>query len=309
MFTVQPWQVLGPSSGDRRLRLAQFWLAAPEDQLEVLWRGPIGEASRQAVRELAPSTRFPAEQMQLRDQLNASLRQSLVGPGVLQIWLATFLFSPPGLFAIQGPERYLPAWLLADYHGLYSQASTQPQPQFFAPPPVAASQVQPQVAVPNPDFGEFPASLQDLQANRLQLNRMLGLANLYYIDPEDHEIRDELQQLRLALSRAIEICPEDQLQTLWAGDLGDRYWAIVRSGIQSEALSADEQAAKDAAARKLTPSLGGGFGQQGAVAALLVAMLYFAPGTMKVEGAEQKLPSWLLPGYQEIFAKPLESAA
>ena len=39
-----------------------------------------------------------------------------------------------------------------------------------------------------PDFGQFPDTLQELVGNRIQLNRLLGLSNLYYIDPEDQEI-------------------------------------------------------------------------------------------------------------------------
>ena len=48
-----------------------------------------------------------------------------------------------------------------------------------------------------------------------------------------------------------------------------------------------------------------GFGTPGAINAFLVAMLYFEPGSMRVEGAEQKLPAWLFPHYQQIFAQPL----
>ena len=137
---------------------------------------------------------------------------------------------------------------------------------------------------------------------------MLGLANLYYIDPEDQEIRSELQQLRLQLSQAILQCPEDELESHWLGDLGDRYWAIVRSGIQKETLTPEDQSLKDQITKTLTPSLGGGFGQPGAINAMLVAMIYYLPGSMKVDGADQKLPGWLFPSYQEIFAKPLETA-
>ena len=36
-------------------------------------------------------------------------------------------------------------------------------------------------------------------------------------------------------------------------------------------------------------------------------MVYFMPGTMKVDDAEQKLPAWLAPSYQEIFAKALSA--
>ena len=52
----------------------------------------------------------------------------------------------------------------------------------------------------------------------------------------------------------------------------------------------------------MSPSLGGGFGQPGAVNAMLVAMLYFLPGSMKVDDPETKLPAWLLPSYNDIFA-------
>lgn len=309
MLSIQPWQLNALGDLDQRSRLAKFWLACPEDQLEMLWQSPIGEACRQLIRQLTPSAVFPPDQVQMRDQLNARLSQSLEAPGSVQVLIATFLFSPPGLFAIQGPERYLPSWLIADYHSLYSQTSQPAEPQLFRSPQPAVQTPQPAVRPSAPDFGVFPSSLQELQANRLQLNRMLGLANLYYIDPEDQEIRSELEQLRLELSQVILRCPEEQLESIFVGDLGDRYWAMVRSGIQKEALSREDQALKDQITQKLSPASGGGFGQPGAINAMLVAMLYFVPGSMKVDGADQKLPTWLLSGYQEIFAKPLEATA
>ena len=143
--------------------------------------------------------------------------------------------------------------------------------------------------------------------NRIQLNRLLGLSNLYYIDPEDQEILQELRQVRLSLIEAIERCPESELEKIWATDLGDRYWALVRSGIQKESLTPVEERKKESATQALNPSAGGGFGQPGAVNAFLVAMVLFEPGTMKVDGAAQKLPGWLLPQYQQVFAESLPS--
>ena len=52
-----------------------------------------------------------------------------------------------------------------------------------------------------------------------------------------------------------------------------------------------------------------GFGTPGAINAVLVAMVLFEPGTMKISDAEQKLPAWLLPSYQQIFAQPLSQQA
>ena len=85
----------------------------------------------------------------------------------------------------------------------------------------------------------------------------------------------------------------------------DRYWSLVRSGIQKEPLNPEEELKKHAATRKLNPSVGGGFGTPGAINALLVAMTLFEPGSMRITNPEQKLPTWLLHNYQQIFAEPL----
>ena len=39
--------------------------------------------------------------------------------------------------------------------------------------------------------------------------------------------------------------------------------------------------------------------------AFLIAMVLFEAGTMRVDNAEQKLPGWLLPQYQQVFADSL----
>ena len=55
--------------------------------------------------------------------------------------------------------------------------------------------------------GFFQATLHELVGNRIQLNRLLGLSNLYYIDPEDQEILQELRQVRLSLGRSYRAVP------------------------------------------------------------------------------------------------------
>ena len=64
--------------------------------------------------------------------------------------------------------------------------------------------------------------------------------------------------------------------------MGDRYWALVRSGIQKEPFT-HASALKDQVTQ--TYSFFGGFGQPGAVNAMLVAMMFYVPGTMKVDDA------------------------
>ena len=100
---------------------------------------------------------------------------------------------------------------------------------------------------------------------------------------------------------------ENQLEQLWSTELGDRYWALVRSGIQKEQLSEKDTSIRQNAINKLNPSSGGGFGSPGALNAFLITMIYFLPGSMQVDDAEQKIPSWLLPHYRQIFAEAIST--
>ena len=294
---MNAWTVSSAVPGNRRDELAQFWLAAPDDILENLWHSPVGDATRQLVAQLTTSTYFSPAQVELRNRLAGELQQGLQQPGAIKRMIANFLFSPPGQLRIANPQANLPAWLVPGYAALYEQG----QQTFAAPAPQAA----PPAPTPKPDFGAFPTSLQEFAGNRIQLNRLLGLSNLYYIDPEDQEILQELRQLRLQLSQLILNCPEPQLEGLFGADLADRYWALVRSGVQKEPLQPAEEPLKASITTRLQPSQGGGFGTPGAVNAFLVAMAFYEPGSMQVEGAEHKLPRWLLPGYQEVFAQAL----
>ena len=181
------------------------------------------------IRSLSPDTVFSPEQVSFRNAIGERLSSGFQAPMAIQLLLANFLYSPPGLMQIANAQAQLPGWLFADYSAIYEQpAPTAQSQQAVQPAPTAQSQqaVQPATELPQPDFGVFPATLQELVGNRIQLNRLLGLSNLYYIDPEDQEILHELRQVRLSLIEAIERRPEQQLEGIWATDLGDRYWRL-----------------------------------------------------------------------------------
>jgi len=306
-LSTSPWTLQHAVAAGARLPLIQFWLAAPEDVLENLWHSQVGEISRQLVAQLTPTTSLQPELVQLRDQLAQQLRQGLGQPGAVKLLIATFLVSPPGAMRIANPEANLPGWLVPGYKALYEQG--QMAPAAVAPSgPAASPAPTPPNTQPAPDFGAFPSSLAEFAANRILLNRLLGLSNLYYIDPEDQEILQELRQLRQQLSGLILQHPETELEQLFSQDLGERYWALVRSGVQKEPLQPAEDQLKASVTRKLQPSEGGGFGTPGAINAFLVAMAFYEPGSMQVADAEQKLPQWLHAPYRDVFAQALASA-
>ena len=303
---TKPWTLADISASFNRDTLARFWLAAPEDLLPSLWSSSVGESTKQLVRELEPQFSFTSDQIALRNAIGGRLQAGFQAPMAIQLLIVNFLYSPPGLLRIENPQANLPAWLLADYQNLYERT-----PSAFAQETTskASASLQssqlPATNLPQPDFGDFPATLQELLGNRIQLNRLLGLSNLYYIDPEDQEILHELRQVRFSLIEAIERCSESDLEQLWSTDIGDRYWALVRSGIQKEALDPAEERKKQSVIQTLNPEAGGGFGSPGAVNAFLIAMILFEPGTMRVDGADKKLPAWLLPKYQQVFVESL----
>ena len=306
---VDSWSVISAVPRGQRDQLVRLWLACPDDVLEPLWSGSVGQATREMVAQLSSTTFFSDSQIALRNRLGEFLRGGFQQPGAVKAVLATFLLSPPGQFRIINPESHLPAWLIPSYRSLYEQGQP-PAPQVASISQSNSTPPQPQSAaldLPKVQFGQFPSTLQELIGDRLQLNRLLGLSNLYYIDPDDKEIREELLQLREQLVRILLDADESKLESYFSSDFGDRFWALVRSGIQSIPLSTSMDQLKNQIKQKLNPELGGGFGKPGAIPAFLVAMTLYEPGTMQVQDAEQKLPAWLLPGYQQIFLAALNA--
>ena len=290
-----------------------FWISAPDDLLESLWDSPAGQATRELVAQISPTTFFTDSQVAQRNQLGQFLQKGFQQPGAVKAVIATFLLSPPGHFRIVNPESHLPSWLVPAYKNLYETVqvpSTDQSPlasTSVTSPPPAQAESRRDSDLPAPNYGAFPSTLGEFVANRLQLNRLLGLSNLFYIDPEDTEIRDELLQLRRQLSGLILNADESLLEGYFQTDFADRYWSLIRSGIQSLPLVGEDEHLKTLVKDRLNPSMGGGFGIPGSISAFLVAMAYYSPGTMQVGDAGNKLPSWLLSGYQAVFAEALNN--
>ena len=106
--------------------------------------------------------------------------------------------------------------------------------------------------------------MKELVSNRLQLNRLLGLSNLYYIDPEDREISAELIELRRHLVDAISRCPEVELEQLWATELGGVI-GLLFDLVCKKPLGPEDEERKQRAVTFLNPQAGGGFGNPGAL--------------------------------------------
>ena len=265
------WSLSDAAAGQHREEVARFWIHAPDDVLEMLWDSVFGEASRLLIAQLTPATAFSSGQLQLRDELFGLMRRGFNQPGAVKTMIAAFLLSPPGTLQISDPEIKMPAWLLPTYLQTY-----QIQPPAAAP-----------VLTQSP-----PSTLQEFAANRIQLNRLLGLSNLYYIDPEDQEILQDLQSLRLLLCQLILDCPPQELDSLFQPDLAERYWALVRSGIQAVPILPDEESIQEIA-----------LSQPNDLRSLLVALCYQQPSPSILDQVPIDVPGWLPSGCLELMVQ------
>ncbi|MCB4421453.1 hypothetical protein FZZ91_01195 [Synechococcus sp. HB1133] len=274
-------------------------MASPDDQLEYLWNSPIGTSTVLQVNLLHNDPQFSSDEVLLRNKIGDFFNENgLSHPLSLKLMIANFLLSPPGLLQINNIESYFPSWFCEAYSSLYrSSPSAHPS----TPPLHAQSSPNPPTPT-TPDFGPFPNSLDALIGNRIHLNRLLGLSNLYYIDPDDSEITQELLELRTSLAQLIFSANPSSLESIWSTEFGDRYWSLVRSGIQNEPLSTIDEQIKSQSIKVLSPSQGGGFSQPNAINALLVSMMYFLPGTMQVSNAQHNIPAWLYEPFSQVFA-------
>mgnify|MGYP006275549043 FL=1 len=254
------------------LALARFLAEAPVDFLEPLLASPFGRVYRLFLERCCRQSFGPGSQQQ-RDALSQRLRQvgfqQAEGQALL---LALMPFYPPGQLRVEDAAAKLPAWLLELYRQRY-----EAQPP--APPATAAPTGEPSFS------------------DRIFLNRMLGLSNLYYIDPEDQEILQELRQVRLQTVQLLLSVDREELGRQFTADFGDRYWAMAQSGVQKEPLDATEAAQRDALQQWLT-SHANSLALDGGIQRFAAALLFAVPGSVQLANPEQNLPAWFVEGFR-----------
>ena len=164
-----------PSRVERSaLEISQFLSEAPTDFLEPLVSSPFGRVYKLFLERCCQRNLSGASAETRRNELSQKLRQT--GCESQEGWatlLALFPYFPPQQLKVEEAAAKLPAWLNEIYSNRY-EASTSPATALSAK------------ATGTPAFDD-----------RIFLNRMLGLSNLYYIDPEDQEILQELREIRL----------------------------------------------------------------------------------------------------------------
>ena len=180
-----------------------------------------------------------------------------------------------------------------------SQTATTPNRHGPNPPLPRQSRLQPEnrptAARPRPRRPP-PPSNDDHPSSQAFINRTIGCCNIYYIDPTEQPIIEELRQLRRQLVDHWLSLPSDQLPLAYNSEIGKAFKAILKSNLQREPLTPEEQQYR----QQLTEQ-GAGLKQPQALNALMGAMLYYPADEMKVRDAQTRLPDWLYPDYAAVF--------
>ena len=254
------------------LQLSHFLTQAPTDFLEPLMNSPFGRVYKLFLERCCTQNFSGSEAVSRRDELSQKLRQ--VGCESSEGWavlLALFPFFPPNQLKVEDAASKLPEWLYTIYAARYE--ATQPSPS-------------PTSETGAPNFED-----------RIFLNRILGLSNLYYIDPEDKEILQELREIRIQTIQLMLRTGRDELGRQFQSDFGDRFWAMAQSGIQKESLDANEIEQRDAMQQWLSQTPNSLY-QDGGIQRFAAVLLFNPPGSIRLADPDKNLPAWFVDGYK-----------
>tara|TARA_B100000674_G_C37977132_1_gene979989 strand:- start:5453 stop:6319 length:867 start_codon:yes stop_codon:yes gene_type:complete len=254
------------------LELSNFLTQAPTDFLEPLLASPFGRVYKLFL-ERCCTAKFSGTAAEERcNALSHQLRQiGCESPEGWAVLLALFPLFPPNQLKVEDAAAKLPSWLHSLYTARYEASAPEP-------------------TYPSPNG-------QPAFEDRIFLNRILGLSNLYYIDPEDREILEELREVRLQTIQLMLSTRSDELGRQFQSDFGDRFWAMAQSGVQKESLDANEIQLRDAIQQWLsnTPN---SLHEDGGIQRFAAVLLFSQPGSVRLADPDRNLPAWFSEGYK-----------
>ncbi len=297
-----------------RQALSKFWLHAPVDQLEPLYRSVIGQTYRTLVGGRLAELTLVMDEQQWRDAISQKLREAAGKPEAANLLLAVMPYYSRGSMRVSDPLRTVPQWLMQDYAALYEpdllQRIQQPatllgssgaslmgapaRPTARALPPSAVAPVQQAQQQQQPAQPPVLSQLRGQDAyNQLKepdfASRMTGLINLFTIDPGDEDVNRELANLRRLLGQIALDMDTAQLEALYRSSYGELHRQLMRCGFASAPIS--QQDARD---RSQLAGLVTNINQPGGLNALVAALLFYPAGKIQISGSENLLPGWLL---------------
>jgi hypothetical protein len=295
-----------------RLCFTRFWLSAPVDHLEPLYRGPIGEAYRLMLAGVLPALPLSAEDERWKKALSHRLLKGFGSHETTNLLLAVMPFYDLNTMKVADPLRQIPEWLLMDYAErcdpdlrerlAHRRPVSQALPALLGPAGQGGNGTQSMpVSLPVLWERRGEQALREIQDSEF-LGRMSGLINLYAIDPNDSELKAELSTLRRKVAQIWLDVDTDQLQSLYRTPFGQLTQNLIGSGFCRESLGEQESLA-----RRQLGQIVAEMRHPRSLNALMAALLYYPPGKVNVHSGENLLPSWLLQELSSLRNRALVS--
>ena len=111
----QPSKTSDQAARLARHQLSKFWLAAPVDQLRLLYEGEIGDLQRLQLTGPLVQQQLAADEIRWRDQLLQRLEDPARAAERVNLLLALMPYTQPLKLSVADPLSTLPDWLLNDY--------------------------------------------------------------------------------------------------------------------------------------------------------------------------------------------------
>ncbi|MCG9884925.1 MAG: hypothetical protein MH825_05000 [Cyanobacteria bacterium] len=281
-----------------RRQVAEFWLSVPGDRVEAVFNSEFGNRYRALLQCGFQNEPLQDEETAFVQALSQRVAAGLEQPDGIKAFLGVMLYYPPGKMQVRDAQTRLPAWLWPDYRTVFEVTRSEPLVPGTVPTsePVPTQTASPVVTAP-PPIAPPPTNAIEKLEDMVFLNRLLGLTNLYEIDPTDTAIAAELREMRSQVTQLWLSVPDDRLEAVFNSEFGRRYGSYLRCGFQREALTPEETQTL----QQLAQQVATGLEKPAGLRAFLGAMMYYPPGKMKVGNADQRLPAWLLPTYRAVF--------
>ena len=295
-FAHQPSRSSDQAARLARHQLSKFWLAAPVDQLKLLYEGEIGDLQRLQLTVSVVQQDLASDEIRWRDQLLQRLEDPLRAAERINLLLALMPYTKPRKLSVADPLRTLPDWLLNDYC-VYCEPDLAAPVGLLEPAQSQAHDSSTEIEPFTDRRGEDAmAWFRDAEV----VSRMKELITTFQLTPDDLSTCNELAGLRRVLAQLWLDVEPVQLETLHGTAVGEITQAMIKSGFGAFLL--DEA---DARYRAQLGSQAMDFSKPGAPGTLLATLLFYEPGSVRFE-TTKGLPAWFVALLSENFSELMQ---
>ncbi|NER01425.1 MAG: glycosyltransferase, partial [Okeania sp. SIO3C4] len=282
-----------------RKQIADFWLSVAPKELETTYQGKIRQAYQALLKSGIQNEPQTEDEQKFLQEL-AETSMGLTNPKAINTLLGAMLYFPPSKMLVRDAKNRLPQWLIDDYKQIFEsrEVAEKLEKTFKSKSPHLPENYSVTTAEVKPEKNVVLTANQtdDLDISQQKfINQLLGSVNLYYIDPSDESVVQELRQIRKQMADFWINLEPQKLENFYLDEMGKGYQALLNSKIQNQSLIESEQEFL----QQLAAQLSQGIEAPKAINYLLAAMLYCRSEQLRIEDIT-KLPNWLLEDYQKF---------